>query len=1027
MRKMKNIRHIWSRFAGAALGVLLMLSAVLPTAALSVAYTSETDEAFKTPAQINVAVTETYDEMTVVFTTVDTEMRDAKVVINEVGSPVKTAFYAEKTEIRSVVDSNMRDSSNVKVSKKAYYTVRLTGLSANTHYEYTCSVRDDERTYRSALHDFWTPMESGSGERFSFIYTSDPQSCSIDGKAATTTSEIAKAIAPDAKFMYIAGDLIDGSVSSEYFSEGQYETLFNQLGNSNYNANFTNRYADYALIAVRGNHDDWEFNGHITLPSTIVPQANGENYEYMLMYSVSWGNLRLIVINTENRSSNNYKDQMDFIRSEVESAHASGQYAALCMHRSMYTGADHIASSDSVERRKKLASFLAEDVNIDFVLQGHDHCLARGQVDGNGENCGDSQKLADRIWYDAMPSNGPLYFVGGCSSSYKTYDAISFTPDANDPCAENLSFLDLNNAEPAGTDRNPGPCEGTDGQVSFTKVTVDPEFVRFDTYMYGYDAEHDAITYAPYLYDSYTVVKNTGSYADTYRSIGVRVDGDTTTQALVAEKAPVGDHVFVSANPGEGRQLAGVTVTCNGEEIEVEANRFGYSFVMPDGDVSVVVHTAVDSELELPNDLTELVSGGDWYGAAVTDTLPANAFTSDMTGFSQTVSANAAVFKKTVTLTASDIENLAGIAGTHTVNGGLTLYVNGVEVYRFNTGGYGSTSVGDPTLANDGYACAALPRTFRVEGEFDNLPTEYSSDGIPLFAAGSLEVLKSALKVGENVITCVVVRNDAGDLSFDLEADLLTFSEEMRALWSDVTARLGKILSVYTEDMYTQGRYEEVKALVAGASSSVEAHAVRSPAAGDRLVAQTLEQVASVPSAVTAAEELIEAVNDVITEQNADKVAAALASYNALTDAQKALVCNYPTLASAEYVWGGLVKGLTIISGPDQTKFLVGDTVNLDGLRVGVEKNNGEVTEVRLADCRIDTLDTTVAGTHTLTVEYDGMTVPLQIKIANDVGSTFPAWGIVLIVAAGVLALAGLAVVIAILAKRREKKNTLRK
>ena len=57
----------------------------------------------------------------------------------------------------------------------------------------------------------------------------------------------------------------------------------------------------------------------------------------------------------------------------------------------------------------------------------------------------------------------------------------------------------------------------------------------------------------------------------------------------------------------------------------------------------------------------------------------------------------------------------------------------------------------------------------------------------------------------------------------------------------------------------------------------------------------------------------------------------------------------------------------------------------------------------------------------------DGMTVPLQIKIANDVGSTFPAWGIVLIVAAGVLALAGLAVVIAVLAKRREKKNTLRK
>ena len=128
MRKQKNIRNIWRRIAGTVLGILLTLSAVVPTAALS-SYTGETDEAFKTPAQINVTVTGTYEEMTVVFTTVDTEMRDAKVVINEVGSPVKTAFYAEKTEIRSVVDSNMRDSSNVKVSQKAYYTVRLTGLS----------------------------------------------------------------------------------------------------------------------------------------------------------------------------------------------------------------------------------------------------------------------------------------------------------------------------------------------------------------------------------------------------------------------------------------------------------------------------------------------------------------------------------------------------------------------------------------------------------------------------------------------------------------------------------------------------------------------------------------------------------------------------------------------------------------------------------------------------------------------------------------------------------------------------------
>ena len=118
---------------------------------------------------------------------------------------------------------------------------------------------------------------------------------------------------------------------------------------------------------------------------------------------------------------------------------------------------------------------------------------------------------------------------------------------------------------------------------------------------------------------------------------------------------------------------------------------------------------------------------------------------------------------------ASDIRS---VSGKHQIDDAMIMYINGIEVYRFNTG-TSSTKI-DTTVNWSGYAgnavTTAAPIEFSINSDYNN--TVISGSGTStLRHAASFTNLKKAIKPGINVITCVVGNqsSSSNDLFFDLQ------------------------------------------------------------------------------------------------------------------------------------------------------------------------------------------------------------------------------------------------------------------
>jgi hypothetical protein len=165
-----------------------------------------------------------------------------------------------------------------------------------------------------------------------------------------------------------------------------------------------------------------------------------------------------------------------------------------------------------VEAARESWAPLLADLDVDIVLQGHDHVLSRGFVDREGNNAQVNQdigyrKVGDRTYTASKPSNAPLYYVGSSASNSKFYPADDeFSAHA----ASRYRFLDLNSAREAGHAQNPdGPqTSNRDKLPTYTSVSVTEEAITFQTYMFRYSSGKDAIETAPFLFDSFTVIRS---------------------------------------------------------------------------------------------------------------------------------------------------------------------------------------------------------------------------------------------------------------------------------------------------------------------------------------------------------------------------------------------------------------------------------------------------------------------------------------------------------------------------------------
>ena len=476
------------RKAGAlALAAVLLLSNAVPAfaaeteptvpAAETVAEVYNIVDEAKAPRQLNVHVgTDAATEVNVTYTTV----ADTATVISLQKAEGGDTLYFEGTSYQGL-------------GGKYIHEIAVTGLEANTEYKYT--VGDGFNSYNGT---FKTALAKNDQSTFTFAYLADTQvSNAANAEALGATLAAVNGLNPD--FVYLAGDVTDKNNN-----EAQWEWLFNNDGA--FPTGGEDMFANSLIAVTQGNHDNNEMYQHINAP------AEAGN----IVYSFDYGTLKFVILNLEAAKSDAdaRAQQEAYLREAVADAKANGQWIAVGFHKSLYTGASHITDSDIIAARKYWAPIFAE-LDVDMVLQGHDHVYSRGFVTAEGANANPEKDENGII----IQPDAPLYMVGGHAGGLKWYAKKNYTIGEGDPLTLNYAFLDVNS-------NDIGVGSSVAKEQIITMFEVSNEQIDVVTYAFKYDTTAHAITTDTYVLDSFSVKRNLAQNATSY------VDG---TELVVKE------------------------------------------------------------------------------------------------------------------------------------------------------------------------------------------------------------------------------------------------------------------------------------------------------------------------------------------------------------------------------------------------------------------------------------------------------------------------------------------------------------
>ena len=121
--------------------------------------------------------------------------------------------------------------------------------------------------------------------------------------------------------------------------------------------------------------------------------------------------------------------------------------------------------------------------------------------------------------------------------------------------------------------------------------------------------------------------------------------------------------------------------------------------------------------------------------------------------------------------------NVGDVFGSHRVTDNMILFINGVEVYRYNTSTNNAlVRIGEPINwgGYNGYSSSARNRHFHINYNFSSryAGMRQANSDISVFDAGSRTNLLSALQPGENVLTAVVGDSAHNNMSIWFDLDL---------------------------------------------------------------------------------------------------------------------------------------------------------------------------------------------------------------------------------------------------------------
>lgn len=292
----------------------------------------------------------------------------------------------------------------------------VTGLKQATAYVY----RVGDGTNWSPVNDY-TTQDISKG--FNFLFAGDPQigasgKITEDGNGWVDTLNKAFDKFKDTDFIMSIGDQVNNGKESldegsTVKNEGEYDQFFRpeQLKN-------------IPLAAIPGNHEGYG-PGHIT--HFNVPNMSdkygiftnngfeedksngttGNDYYYV------YGNTLFMMLNSNDINAEDHKAFMK----EAIAANPNVKWKIAAMHHSIYSSANHETDKDIAQRRLTHPEVF-EELGVDVVLDGHDHCYTRTYQ----MKAGEAVDVEDAKDGKVTNPEGVLYITANSASGSKYYE-----------------------------------------------------------------------------------------------------------------------------------------------------------------------------------------------------------------------------------------------------------------------------------------------------------------------------------------------------------------------------------------------------------------------------------------------------------------------------------------------------------------------------------------------------------------------------------------------------------------------------
>ena len=297
-------------------------------------------------------------------------------------------------------ESAIAFSSTSVINNDGKYTNKAiaTGLEAGTTYAYQIVNGD-------AKSDIYTISTDGGDAAFSFAYVADPQ-IGASGNVTSDTSGwdntlnivAQNDIFSDISFLLSAGDQVNtASSESEYDGYLDHDALKN-----------------LPVATIIGNHDSGSdaYSEHFNVPNESAEYGTttaGGNYWFV------YNNALFMVLNSNDLSAAEHKAFME----TAIAANPDVDWKIVSFHHSIYTVASHY-NNDGTDRRETLVPIF-DELDIDVVLQGHDHVYCRTYMMDGLTPMTDAAIYDDENYSSITGPDGILYITANSGSGSKHY------------------------------------------------------------------------------------------------------------------------------------------------------------------------------------------------------------------------------------------------------------------------------------------------------------------------------------------------------------------------------------------------------------------------------------------------------------------------------------------------------------------------------------------------------------------------------------------------------------------------------